>query len=211
MARFITEENVREAAKSLRCDTAAIKAVAEVESSGDGFLQDGRLRILFEGHQFYRYTKGAFASSHPTLCFPKWTKEFYTKAPTAELRGAGELARLNQAIALDRTAALMSASYGRFQIMGFNFPLCGFKSVEEFYQAMQKDEGEQLKAFCNYVKASGLDDELRERRWADFARRYNGPEYKKNRYDEKLAIAYAKHLSTPTPTSSGPRAAAAKA
>jgi hypothetical protein len=59
---------------------------------------------------------------------------------------------------------------------------------------MQIDEGTHLDAFCEYVRWSGLDDELREHRWGDFAAKYNGPEYRKNRYDEKLAIAYAKHL-----------------
>jgi hypothetical protein len=194
MAKTLTEENFREAARVLRCDVAAIKAVAEVESAGDGFLRDGRVRILFEGHQFFRYSKGAFARSHPTLCHPKWTRDNYVKGPP-EVRGAGELARLEQAIKLDRIAGLMSASYGKFQIMGFNFALCGFRSVEEFYQAMQVDEGQHLQAFCGYVKAVRLDDELREHRWADFARRYNGPEYLKNRYDTKLAVAHAKYLT----------------
>jgi hypothetical protein len=76
--------------------------------------------------------------------------------------------------------------------MGFNFALCGFKSVEEFWAALGRSEGEQLNAFCSYVKSVGIDDELRNHDWAEFARRYNGPEYKKNQYDTKLANAYAR-------------------
>src|SRR6185503_4730122 len=94
---------------------------------------------------------------------------------------------------LNRTAALLSASYGKFQIMGFNFAICHFVTVEEFYEAMQKNEGEHLDAFCNYVRGNALDDELREHRWADFARRYNGPDFRKNKYDKKLAAAYTKY------------------
>jgi hypothetical protein len=177
----------------LKCDVADIKAVAEVESRGDGFLSDGRVKVLFEGHQFYKFTKGAYAQSHPTICYKKWTTAFYTKGPNADARGAGELARLNEAMALNRNAALLSASYGKFQIMGFNFAICGFTTVDDFYKAMQVSEGEHLNAFCNYIKGNAIDDELREHRWAALAARYNGPDFKKNKYDEKLAAAYAKY------------------
>ena len=34
---------------------------------------------------------------------------------------------------------------------------------------------------------------LQNRNWADFAKRYNGPAYAQNKYDEKLAKAYAKY------------------
>ena len=190
---LLTEADFVAAAKLLKCDVAAIKAVAEVESAGNGFLSDGRVKILFEGHQFHKFTKGAFAQSHPTICFKKWTKQFYTKGPNADVRGAGELSRLEQAIALNRSAALMAASYGKFQIMGFNFPVCGFSNVEDFYDSMKLSEGAQLQAFCNYIIGNGIDDELREHKWADFARRYNGPGYLKNKYDQKLAAAHKKY------------------
>lgn len=193
MPTNLAETDYQAAAKNLKCDVASIKAVAEVESSGDGFLSDGRVKILFEGHQFYRFTKGAFAQSNPTICYQKWTTQFYTKGANADIRGAGELARLAQAMALNNTAALLSASYGKFQIMGFNFAICGFVKVDDFYEAMQVSEGEQLNAFCNYIKGNTLDDELRSHNWAELAKRYNGPEYKKNAYDTKLAKAFAKY------------------
>lgn len=193
MPEKLTENDYRTAAGILKCDVAAIKAVAEVESSGDGFLLDGRLKILFEGHQFYKYTKGAFTGSHPSLCFPKWTREFYAKGKTSNIRGAGESARLDAAMQLNRTAALLSASYGKFRIMGFNFAICGFVTVHAFYITLQKNEGEHLKAFCSYIKGNCLDDELRSQEWDKFACRYNGPEYKKNRYGEKLTAAFHNH------------------
>lgn len=189
----LNDADYEAAAKLLKCDVPTIKAVAEVESSGDGFLSDGRVKILFEGHQFYKYTKGAFATSNPTICYKKWTTQFYTKGKTADIRGTGELARLEEAMALNRDAALMSASYGKFQIMGFNFAVAGFLNVEDFYNAMQVSEGEQLNAFCQYVIGNSLDGELRNRNWAGFALRYNGPGYKKNQYDTKLANAYKRH------------------
>jgi len=193
MPGLLTDADYEAAAKLLKCDVPAIKAVAEVESSGNGFLSDGRVKILFEGHQFYKYTKGAYAVSHPTICFKKWTKKFYATGPNADVRGAGELARLAEAMALNNDAALLSASYGKFQIMGFNFAVAGFTTVQDFYNAMQISEAEHLMAFCNYIKGNAIDDELRSHNWAGFAMRYNGAEYKKNQYDTKLAKAHKKY------------------
>lgn len=173
-------------ANRLGCDVAAIMAVAQVESVGGGFDPEGFPKTLFEGHWFYRLTKGKFAAAHPTLCFPKWTKAYYGKS------WHEEKARLGQAILLDRSAALQSASWGMFQIMGFNHAYCGHKTVQQFVTAMCKDENAQLAAFTEYVANSGLADELRARDWHRFARAYNGPEYQKNNYAEKLAAAYAK-------------------
>jgi hypothetical protein len=189
----LNDNDFQVAATLLKCDVPAIKAVAEVESAGDGFLSDGRVKILFEGHKFYKYTKGAYAQSHPTICYPKWTKAFYAKGPNADVRGAGELARLDEAIALDRTAALMSASYGKFQLMGLNFTICGFANVEDFYAAMQVSEGEHLKAFCNFIRGNSFDGALRNHQWATLAAGYNGPAWKDNAYDTKLAAAFAKY------------------
>ena len=193
MSDKLNDNDFQEAAQLLNCDVPAIRAVAEVESSGDGFLSDGRVKILFEGHKFYKYTNGAYAQTHPTICYQQWTKAFYAKGPNADVRGAGELARLDEAIALDRTAALMSASYGKFQVMGFNFETCGFANVEDFYAAMQVSEGEHLKAFCNYIIGNSLDGALRAHNWETLAAGYNGPAWKDNAYDTKLAAAFAKY------------------
>lgn len=193
MSKELTQDDFNSAAKSLRCDVAAIKAVAEVESAGSGFLQDETIKVLFEGHIFYRYTDGKFKNSDPTLCYPRWTREFYAKGANSDIRGHGEWARLQAAIKLDKKAALMSASYGKFQVMGFNYVHCGFKDIADFFKAIQISEGEQIKAFCKYIQDVGLDDELRTHAWRDFARKYNGPEYQKNKYDLKLAAAWVKY------------------
>jgi hypothetical protein len=182
------------AAADLGCSLPALQAVVDVESAGRGFLSDGRVKCLFEGHVFWKYTKGRYESSHPTLCYQKWTKEHYTRGANADERGDGELNRLELAEQLSRTAALMSASYGAFQLMGFNFALCGYTAASSFYVGMCLSAEMQLLAFCEYIEHTGLADELRDRRWADFARKYNGSGYKANRYDEKLALAYGRHI-----------------
>lgn len=168
------------------CEVEAVMAVAAVESSGSGFNPDSSVVSLFEGHWFSKLTKGIYDKTHPTISYPKWTREFYGKTWQAEQ------ARLQLAISLNRPAALMSASYGVFQIMGLNHAYCGFPGPESFYTAMCKDENEQLAAFTSFVISKGLGDELREKNFSAFAKQYNGPEYKANKYDTKLAAAYAK-------------------
>ena len=181
----ITKEGFINAAAKIGCEPAAVMAVAKVESSGSGFDPEGFPRTLFEGHWFHRYTNGKFGASNPTLSYPKWTKQFYGKT------WQEEKARLAEASKLDRTSALLSASWGMFQIMGFNFSKCGYKTVQQFVNDMCTSEDMQLEIFIDYVKNAGLADELVDKRWADFARLYNGPEYALNKYDQKLAAAYA--------------------
>lgn len=186
MKPTLVESDYEEAAGAIGCDVAAIKAVAEVEAPGGGFNADDSLKILFEGHHFHKYTQGRFDVAHPTLSYPVWTRQFYGKNQFAEH------CRLKAAVELDPVAALMSTSFGKFQIMGFNFPMCGFADVSDFVSTLSIGEHEHLMTFVEYVDHRGLADELRDHRWADFARLYNGPRYAENQYDIKLAAAYKK-------------------
>ena len=186
MKPHLTETDFDEAANYLGCDVPALKAVAEVESAGRGFCPDDFPKILFEGHVFYRFTCGAYAAAHPSLCYKGWTREHYGRTWQAER------ARFESAIALDRDAALMSTSWGMFQIMGFNHGVCGCATIQRFVNSMCQSEREQGRLFIEYIIHEGLVDELREHRWDDFARRYNGPLYFKNKYAERMAAAYAR-------------------
>jgi len=174
---------IEAAAKKIDCQVAAVRAVIDVESRG-GFLPDKRPKILFERHYFSRLTKRKFDGSHPLISNPKWG---------GYKGGAAEYDRLGAAIKLDRDAALRSASWGAFQIMGDNYKICGFGSAEDFVQAMVSGEPAQLDAFVSFVKKNGLADELIRLDWAGFARGYNGPAYKANKYDAKLFAAYMFH------------------
>ncbi|WP_332751840.1 N-acetylmuramidase family protein [Hydrogenophaga sp.] len=184
----LTEQDFARAAFKLGCEIAVVKAVAVVESTGGGFDPEGFPKTLFEGHWFHRETNGKHAAMHPTLSYKNWTRAHYGKT------WKEEKARLNAAVALDRTAAMKSASWGMFQIMGGNHAKCGFPTVQEFVNAMCAGEGEQLDAFVQFIMSTGLADALRTRDWARFAKGYNGPSYAKNKYDEKLATAYSKAI-----------------
>ena len=177
-----------DAAFELGCDVATVKAICSVESKGKGFNPDGSVVTLFEGHIFYKYTSGKFAKSHPDLCYQRWTRQFYGKTVKQEKD------RLNRAMSLDANAAMMSTSWGMFQIMGFNHVRCGYRNVSHFVKDMGLSERQQLIAFVKFVKSIGAADELQSKDWAGFARLYNGPRYAENRYDEKLSFAYLANL-----------------
>lgn len=185
MKPTLTEQDFQEAAQLLNVDIPAIKAVAEVESRGAGFLPDGRPKILFERHVFHRLTNGVWDGNNPGIS--------NKRAGGYGQAGEWQHERLDRAAKLHRSAALQSASWGKFQIMGFNYEAAGFDDLQSFINAMYKSEGEHLKAFCNFVISNGLADELRNHEWARFARRYNGENYRINKYDEKLAAAYKRH------------------
>ena len=182
----LTEADFQRAARTLQCEIAGMKAVAEVESRGDGYLASGRPKILFEAHVFSRKTQHQYDRTHPDISSPSWNRALYKG-------GEKEYERIDKAMALNTKAALESASWGRFQIMGFNYQNAGFVSVETFINAMFESEARHLDAFISFLQATGLATPLREQRWADFARGYNGEGFAANQYDVKLKAAYEKY------------------
>jgi hypothetical protein len=182
----LIEQDYIEAAQLLNCEVAAIKAVTEVESRGSGFLETGEPIILFERHIFSRRTGGKYDKVIPELSNRK-------------AGGYGKISeqhdKLRVAVKYDRNAALMSASWGLFQIMGFNYGLCGFASIQDFINSMYKSEKDHLLAFCNYIRQCKLEQFLIDKDWTSFAKRYNGPAFKQNQYDAKLEAAYIKHTT----------------
>lgn len=198
----LTEQDYEEAAALAGLTVADIKTVAAVESKGAGFDDNDLPIILFEGHWFSKLTRGIYDQAHPSISYPRWTTRFYSKGATATVRNTKEHVRLAEAAALDRDAALQSASWGLFQLMGFNYRNAGFRDVQELVNAHYASEGEQLKAMIRWImkerkkKLDGtvapLVDSLRDHRWADFAYGYNGEGYAVNEYDVKLAAAHRK-------------------
>lgn len=198
----LTSQDYAQAAQALsRSDLpvppAAVQAVAEVEAPQGGFDTTGQPRILFEGHQFSRLTNGIYDKAYPDISYPSWDRSKYAKGPTPDARNAAEHARLQKAVQLQRNAALMAASWGRFQLMGFNYEACGFPSLQSFINAMYASEGAQLQAFVVFLQrdrggegARRLRQALKTGDWGPFAQFYNGPGYKDNRYDERLAQAF---------------------
>lgn len=187
----LTEEDYNLAAKTLNCDVEAIKAFAKVESRGSGFLTDGRPTILFERHIFNKFLKQKGIQCNDTSICSARTGGY--------LGGSKEHERLNKAVLIDRESALQSASWGMFQVMAFNWKLCGYTSLQDFINAAHRSEADHLNMFVGFIKANRtLLEAVRNKNWDIAARIYNGPGYKKNSYDVKLARAYDEELSRGT-------------
>ncbi len=189
LSRALTESDYQEAARDLGIEVAVLRAVTAVESRGRGFIDDGDLPIiLFEGHHFHRLTGGRYDKDFPGISYPRWDRSKYKG-------GRGEYDRIRQAIRVHDSKpepALMATSWGMFQIMGFNHAKVGYGSVVDFVNAMADSERAQLQAFVAFIRAAGLADELRKQDWAAFAKAYNGAGYRANKYDAKLAAAFAR-------------------
>lgn len=157
-------------------------AVLTVETRGSGFLDDRRPVILFERHYFSRLTNGRFDGSHPEISNPRWGG--YGAG------GANQYRKLEEAITLDREAALKSCSWGLGQVMGSHAESLGYQDVEDMVMQMCDSESAQLMAVARFLKANKLDRHLRNHDWASFARGYNGPSYAQNSYDKRMQAAY---------------------
>lgn len=179
----LTEKDFITASNLIGCETAVIKAVAKVEAPNGGFLPSGKPTLLFEAHIFSKFTNHKYDYSHPEISSRKWNRDLYEG-------GESEYTRLNLAKSLNEESALKSASYGKFQIMGFNYKACGYTSVWDFVTDMYESEGKHLLAFINFIKANKLDKHLISKNWVKFARGYNGAGYAQNNYDVKLMSAY---------------------
>jgi hypothetical protein len=171
----------------LGVEPAAVKAVTDVEAGGNGFLSDGRPKILFENYWFWKLTNGAYGSCMDISC-DHWDRSWYKG-------GAAEYDRLNAAYSKDSAAALQSASWGAFQVMGFNYNSVGYPTIDAFIGDMLCGSAGHMRAFLGFVRNKGLIPALQSKDWASFAYRYNGAGYKANNYDGKMAAAYSSAVS----------------
>lgn len=188
----LTESDLVRAAERLGCEVASIKAVVRVESTGNGFEDNGKPIVLYERHKMYKFVgelndpelnANTLAAQYPNLV---------SKSRGGYMGGAAEFSRLRHAMTIHSSCALKSASYGLFQIMGFNHAACGYDTVEAFFTAMSESEGKQLDAFCGFIESNPvLKKSLKAKNWANFAEAYNGSDYKANAYDLKLARYFA--------------------
>lgn len=186
-------------AASLGVEAAALEALSEVESSGAGFGPGGRPLLRFEQHLFRRETSRRYDRTHPHLSVPYETSRRLRRNQTLEWRW------FDEAFALDPTAAIRSASWGRFQILGSNFERAGFDSPEAMRRAMEAGEREQLAALGAFVESDPtLLRALRQRDWATVARRYNGRLYRQWHYDVRLQRAYERARRRRAPAEPAP-------
>jgi hypothetical protein len=195
---FPSDSSFSAAAWLLGCRVETIKAFAMTECGREGgFLDSGEPVLLYERHKFHKYTGGRYDGKLFDLENDNKPGYFLSSSKPG---GYGPVsiqhAKLQAAVKLDRDAALMSCSWGLFQIMGENYELCGYQSIQRFVTAMYRSVDDHLKAFCQFIRHNKkvvngkmLIDAIRgdANRVPDFltsALIYNGPKMKE--YDLKF-------------------------
>lgn len=186
----LSDSDIQKLSSEFGLSVAIIKAVMEVEAAGSGFLLNepspSRPKILFEAHWFYKLTPHPVSRTRPDLSSRTWNRSLYKG-------GSAEWDRLMDAIAFDEIQALKSTSWGLGQVMGFNYMVAGCDSIEEFVLQSFTSEYYQARHMLSFINNNSLLDDLKRLDWSSFAYGYNGPGYRANRYDKKLASAYAKY------------------
>jgi len=188
----LTDADYANSAASLGVDVNALKAVAQVESAGSGFGDDGRPIIRYELHRFQAKTHRRFHKTHPYLSQPKWHDgdRYHDGTQEREYSLLYNAMLLNYQGDLAVEEAISSTSWGKFQVMGENWSDLGWKSALDFASDMYVSEANHLKAFVNYVQFNGLVPALKGHHWATFAAGYNGPNYADNDYDGRMRRAF---------------------
>ena len=176
-------------AGELGFDPGLAVAIWLVESGGRAFGPGGRLIIRFENHQFYAHwghkAPAVFQQHFKFNNEPKknWHDHEWRPSPHADWR---KLPHTNQddewevftfARTLDETAAMLSISMGGPQIMGFNYKMLGYSSVQAMFEAFAAGEGAHVQGFFDFVRKSrpGTVPCLKNADFEGFALIYNGP------------------------------------
>lgn len=161
-----------------------LHAVLEIEAAGSSADRQGRLKMLFEPHVFYRNLKGAKrdAAVRAGLAYPNWRSGY----------PADSYPRLEKALAIDETAALKACSWGLPQILGENHKAAGYATPQAMVAAFCEDEENHLQAMVAFIRSKGLHRALVRHDWAAFAYGYNGAAYARHNYHGRLAAAFAR-------------------
>ncbi len=192
--KALTERDYAEVARELGVETAAIKAVVEIETgrAHRGFNPDGTPVINFDLAIFRKMARkngvnlSRYSRSHPAVF----------RRPDIGAHGsqqAAEHAVYSSAADIDELTAIEGTFWGMFQIGGFNWRMTGASSPTEFVARMSANERQQLELFAGFIRRSGLLKYLQAKNWSAFARGYNGPSYAARGYHTRLAKAYNKY------------------
>ena len=194
VSKFLKDSDYISAAKRLNVSELAIRVFGATEGRGVGFLKNGKAKILFERHRMYFYLvqlKGKNFANAQMKQYPN-----LVNTATGGYKGnEAEYTRLSLAKHICPEAALMSCSWGQFQIMGENWKDLSYSSVFDFETQMQTSESLQLEAFIRFIefktgtingKKIALIDALRSEDWPSVFTLYNGSNYKKLGYQAKF-------------------------
>lgn len=174
-------------ANELGIEVEIALAVICVESGGSGFSTDGKMIIRFENHVFHTYfgskseNNQKIFDEHFTFNTKKRRDDHKYRAnksddwQTSHTGQAAEWEAFEIARQIAETEAMYSISMGAPQVMGFNFKMIGYNSVQEMFTAFNKDIRYHIMALFDFCNANGTRIQyLLTRDFLSFAKAYNG-------------------------------------
>ena len=176
-------------------NTKRIKAVAQVESGGSGFLPCGHPKILWERHLFYRYVGKTiyFIGNKKQFLSTQTAGDYTLDANNNQINDSWE--KLAQGVTIDVDGALCSISMGKFQVLGKYYKECGYANPLEMLWDCSQSEYAHYKLFVSYIlnvanlKGAFLKIDTNPQNCIPFARGYNGIAYTKYAYHINIAKA----------------------
>lgn len=200
----LTPQQIADAATAAGFEARTVRAIVKVETGGAGFdPATGKLLIQFEPSWFRRklskarlleierarLARNAGSATDAQLdLVANWET---TQANAVEGQKREWLA-FNAAFAIDKTAAMLSTSWGLPQMMGFNHAALGFRTVDALVDSFRESEANQLRGMLAFLNSKpALAKAVRAKDWPMVAYYYNGAGYKQFNYDRRLAAAYA--------------------
>lgn len=186
VSKLLKDDDYKQAAKRLKVPELVIRVFGAVEGRGVGFLKNGKAKILFERHRMYFYLSQTLGKTFATGLI-KTVPNLVNTVVGGYKGEEAEYTRLSLAININKESALMSTSWGQFQIMGENWKDLGYESVQDFVDQQQQSESFQLEAFIRFIEwKPGLLAALQKQDWQTVFTLYNGKNYKKLGYQAKF-------------------------
>ena len=113
----------------------AIAAVIATETSGRGFdSKTGKIIIRFEPNHFNLLSKQPIASTNQNSQQDSWDI-------------------FNKAYAINKEAAMQATSIGLGQILGINYKMIGYKSVDEMWDDAKTGIPAQVNQLIRYINS----------------------------------------------------------
>lgn len=180
--KSLTPQDLTVSAQILGCEPAVLEAVIRTQFPHPAFLPDGRAVVVFDREQFHRSTNHEY-QRRPTLSLPKGKQSEFSADKDRKAYEAGK--------ELNAPAAIWASAFGRFRLRGISYRMHGFKSAQTMADAMERSEGEQLKAFCAFMLAQGCAAQFEQKNWRALAFTLTGDSENAAATGERYALAYA--------------------
>jgi len=184
-------EYIIPSARRLDIPPYLMAAVAAKEARGRFARAGGKIPALYERHWAYRHIRDNYgidvaedlSRKHPDII---------NRSPGGYGRYDEQYGKVARMIRLGyRETAHYCTSWGAFQIMGFHHDLCGFPTAQAMADFMHQSPVayNQILVFERFIskyQGGKALNALRNMDIHEFARRYNGKNYRQNNYARDL-------------------------